>query len=85
MRVTLYTKPECHLCEDVKADLQVLQMEIGFVLHEHNIENDAASFERYRYLIPVVDIANGPMLYAPIDPVALHRALQSAAQRDAGC
>ncbi len=75
MRVILYSKPECHLCDDVKADLRALQPEIGFAVEERNIEKDAKDFERYRYLIPVLDIEDGPVLYAPIDRSELRQAL----------
>jgi len=78
MVVTLYTKPECSLCDDVKADLQTLQSIISFCFCECNIEEDPTLFEKYRYLIPVVDIENGSMLYAPIYKHDLHQALQSA-------
>jgi len=81
MQVTLYTKPGCHLCDEVKADLQVLQREIGFALSEHNIETSPDDFARYQYLIPVVDIADGPLLYAPLDAYTLRTALETAAQR----
>lgn len=81
MRVTLYTKPECHLCEPIKADLEVLRHEVGFDFVLQNIEEDVEIFEKFRYLIPVVDIADGPMFYAPIDHFALQQAIlqQSAA------
>ena len=78
MRVTLYSKPDCHLCDDVKADLQALRQELGFTFLTRNIEDDAADFERFRYLIPVVDIADGPMLYAPIDPFELRQVLTAS-------
>ena len=81
MRITLYTKPDCHLCDDVKADLEVLHQEIGFTFLMRNIEEDAADFEQFRYLIPVVDIADGPMLYAPIDSFELRQALIASATR----
>lgn len=81
MQITLYTKPGCHLCEDVKADLLVLQMEIGFTFNECNIENEPELWERYQYLIPVVDIDPGPVLYAPIDAGELHSAIQAATQQ----
>lgn len=77
MIVTLYTKPNCSLCDKVKADLQNLQSEIGFRFVECNIEDEAEWFEKYRYLIPVVDIANGSMLYAPIYTQDLRLALES--------
>lgn len=78
MRVTLYSKPGCHLCEDVKADLQTLSREIGFMIEERNVEADVVDYARFRYLIPVVDVEDGPMLYAPIEYVALRHALMNA-------
>lgn len=65
MKLTLYSKPDCPLCDELKADLDGLQEEFGFTLVERNIEDDEADFERYRYLIPVLDIENGPILYPP--------------------
>ena len=79
MQVTLYTKPGCHLCEETKADLQVLQAEIGFILHECNIETEQTLLEQYRYLIPVVDIEQGPLFYAPIDIYELRRSIERSA------
>jgi glutaredoxin len=54
MIVTLYSKPGCHLCEDVRALLDELAPERGFDVHEVDIRSDPALFERYRYEIPVV-------------------------------
>ncbi len=65
MQVTLYSKPGCHLCEDLKVDLLTLQAELGFMVVERNIEEDAEDFARFRYLIPVLDIAGGEVLYPP--------------------
>lgn len=65
MHVTLWSKPDCPLCEELKADLLAIQEEIGFSLHERNIEEDTDAWEQFKYLIPVVDIEDGPMLYPP--------------------
>ena len=65
MIVTFYTKPDCPLCDELKADLLALGEQINFTLIERNIEKDAGNFERYHYLIPVLDIENGPVLYPP--------------------
>ncbi|MEZ4656784.1 MAG: glutaredoxin family protein [Caldilineaceae bacterium] len=70
-RLTLYSKPGCHLCEEVKADLLALQPEVGFLFFEQNIEEDAELYDLFRYLIPVVDVEDGPLFYAPIDMYAL--------------
>lgn len=71
VRLTLYSKPGCHLCEEVKADLLAMQPEVGFLFLEQNIEDEPALYELFRYLIPVVDVEDGPLYYAPIDMYAL--------------
>jgi hypothetical protein len=78
MRVTLYSKPDCHLCETLKADLLSIQGKIGFTLLERNIEEDPDDFLRFRYLIPVVDIEGGALLYPPHTWHTLFQALQTA-------
>ena len=65
MKVTIYTKPDCPLCDELKEELLVIRAENPFTLIERNIEKDAGEFERYRYLIPVLDIENGPVLHPP--------------------
>ena len=54
MTLTLYSKPGCHLCEDVRTLLEELQPQYGFRIIEIDITSDAALFARYRYDIPVV-------------------------------
>jgi glutaredoxin len=81
MRVTLYSKPGCTLCDDLKADLRAMQPEFNFDLVEFNIEQDAGAFERYRYVIPVLDIEGGALIYPPHTAHELHQALFEARQR----
>ncbi len=83
MLVTLYTKPDCPLCTELKADLLTLQVEIGFSLQERNIETNAADFARYRYLIPVLDIEGGPILYPPHEWLFVRQALLAAKENSA--
>jgi glutaredoxin len=80
MRITLYSKPECSLCDRLKADLLTMQGEIDFVLVEYNVTEDAALFERFRYLIPVLEIDNGMLLYPPHTWSQVYQALQAAQQ-----
>ena len=79
LRVTLYAKPDCPLCDELKADLAELQTEFALELTERNIEADEGDFRRYRYLIPVLDIEGGELLYRHIigtPCVALYSAWQ---------
>ena len=80
MRITLYTKPGCHLCDQLKADLAQLQREIAFRIDERNIETDPADYERFRYLIPVLAVGE-TWLYPPHDWMQVRRALLDAAGR----
>jgi hypothetical protein len=80
MVVTLYSRPGCHLCEELKAALAVLEGDVAFTLVERNIEDDAEDFARYRYLIPVLDIEHGPLLYPPHEWDVLRGALVEAAE-----
>jgi glutaredoxin len=51
-RVTLYTKPDCHLCEAVE---QVIASDAKpFELEVRNILDDADDFVKYQYEVPVV-------------------------------
>ena len=52
--LTLYSKPGCHLCEELRTLLDELQPQCGFVLEEIDITRDASLFARYRHDIPVL-------------------------------
>lgn len=56
--LTLYSKPGCHLCNELRAELDDLRAELAFDVEEVDITRDAALFEKYRYEIPVL-LADG--------------------------
>ncbi|MCB9136641.1 MAG: DUF2085 domain-containing protein [Anaerolineales bacterium] len=56
INVTLYSRPDCHLCEDVKADLAALQEQYPHILIEVNVDSDESLKEKYGNSIPVVEI-----------------------------
>jgi len=56
MEVTLYSRDGCHLCEEVRSQLQTLQEEHGFAFVEVDIDREAALKERYDHEVPVVMI-----------------------------
>lgn len=74
-QVTLYSRPGCHLCEDTADLLERLAARLPLAVVEVNILEDAELFERYKHRIPVVMIADGPMLSAPIGAADLLEAL----------
>lgn len=76
MVVTLFTKSECSLCEDVLTALRGLQDRFQLRLELVDITTDEALFAKYRYRIPVVQFGRME-LSAPIDPRQLELALQT--------
>lgn len=87
MHVTLFTKPDCHLCELVKLELAALQEEFAFEYVERNILEDEELWQSYRLRIPVVEIgakesATQPIqLAAPINQIVLRQQIKAAAQK----
>ncbi|NWF65138.1 MAG: DUF2085 domain-containing protein [Chloroflexi bacterium] len=80
LHVTLFTKKDCKLCGEVKADLQALQSQYPHRLVEVDIETDAALKERYGRILPVVEV--GPYtLQAPISRQKLQMTLGAATDR----
>ena len=55
-RVTLYSRPGCHLCEVVKEQLETIRREMDFHIEERNIDEEASLRERYNDDIPVVAV-----------------------------
>ena len=77
MRVTLFTRPGCHLCDQVKEQLQQLQPIVPHVLKEVDIEQEDELLGKYAESIPIVMV--GPYtLKAPIKEVDLKVALMAA-------
>jgi glutaredoxin len=52
--VTIYSRPGCHLCEEVKTQLAPLLREFGARLTEINIDEDSQLRARYDYDVPVI-------------------------------
>ncbi|MBI4443086.1 MAG: glutaredoxin family protein [Acidobacteria bacterium] len=52
--VLLYTRTNCHLCEEVKRQLRELQKEFSFLFQEVDIDQDPELLRRYNEQVPVV-------------------------------
>lgn len=80
MTVTVYTKPDCPLCEEAKEVLGRVRRRVPFDLEEINIVTDAALFERFRYDIPVVFIDGQKAFKHHLDEATVEHRLRRAAQ-----
>ena len=56
MRIDIYSKPDCSLCEKAKQIILQVQKRIPFEIREINIEEDRTLFEKFQYDIPVIFI-----------------------------
>ena len=54
MELTLYTRPGCHLCDEMKALITRLGQRRGFVLREIDISAERSLDQRYGHDIPVL-------------------------------
>ena len=80
LTVTLYTRKDCHLCEQAKADLESIQDRYPHRLVEIDIDADPALQKKYLLEIPVVEV--GPYaLKAPFDKQKLMMTLGAAGDR----
>jgi len=82
VRLTLYSKPGCHLCEALRTLLDELQPEFGFALDEINIQEDETLFARYRYDIPVLLVDGREIGRGRLDEVRIVRELRTRRRRD---
>ncbi len=74
--VTLYSKPDCHLCEEAKRLLKQLQTEHPFSLQEINILEHETLATQYGEEIPVVLIDGRKAFKYRIDPEQFVRRLR---------
>jgi glutaredoxin len=54
--VELYSKEDCHLCEEAKALLEKMQKQIPFKFREFKLTPGDQYFEEYKEMFPVVHI-----------------------------
>lgn len=66
------------MCDDAVDALDDVQARFDFDVRQHNIQTDAALFEKYRYLVPVVVIGGIERLSLRFDTHQLEAALNAS-------
>jgi Glutaredoxin-like domain (DUF836) len=79
--VTLYGKPDCHLCDDAEDRLAGLSRQVGLRYRKVDIQSSAELFERFRYRIPVIQVEGGATLDWPVTSEEMWSAVRAAARR----
>ena len=78
IRVTLYSRPECHLCELVERVLHHVGKTRPFELEVRSIDDDPADYERYKHDIPVVTVNGREVARHKLTAEAFEAALDQA-------
>ena len=71
IRLTLYTKPDCCLCEEALEVIERVRGEMPFNLEEVDISSDRDLSDRYGELVPVVLIDGDEAFQLHVDERAL--------------
>ena len=76
-RVTLYSRPGCHLCEQARAVVESACAELGESFTEISILDDPELLRRYADEIPVTLVDGRQHDFWRVDPARLRAALTS--------
>ena len=75
--VTVYSKPDCHLCEQALTVLRGLQPELGFELEERDIQRQESLHRAYFERIPVIALDGEELCDYFVDEPLLRERLES--------
>ncbi len=75
-RVTLYSKPGCHLCDDARVVVQAVCADLGVGWDEVDITTDAELNDRYWEQIPVTLVDGRQHDFWRVEAARLRAALQ---------
>jgi len=75
--VTVYSKPDCHLCAEAMSVLASLRVELGFEIRELDITADEALHRAYFERIPVVALDGEELCEYFVDEQSVRERLES--------
>jgi glutaredoxin len=75
--VTVYSKPDCHLCEEAMRVLERLRRELQFHLEEIDITADEALHRAYFERIPVVALGGQELFEYHVSEQLMRERLES--------
>lgn len=79
MRVVLYSRPGCHLCDVARDVLLAERARTPFDLQEVSIEGDDALELEYAIRIPVIEIDGAEVFEVEVNPEELRRLVRAGA------
>ena len=76
IKLTLYSRPECHLCEAFLADLMPL-LDAGVLVETVDVDSSVGLERRYGLRIPVLVAGDVELSGYPLDRERVRRHLES--------
>ena len=67
MRLTLYGRGYCHLCDEMLAALAAMRGEFGFAVDVVDVDSDAVLEQRFGSLVPVLMHAGTELCHYHLD------------------
>ena len=75
MKIRIYSKPDCHLCDEAKETIQRVTKRLPIEIEVINIEKDAKLLNQYRYDIPVIFLDDRKIFKHRVDEEKLKKIL----------
>jgi glutaredoxin len=75
IKLTLFTKENCGLCEEAKDAIRLVQSEYEIEVNEIDIYSDDALLEEYQLMIPVIQINGETVAYGKIHKIDILNAI----------
>jgi len=75
IKLTLFTKENCGLCEEAKDAIRLVQSEYEIEVNEIDIYSDDALLEEYQLMIPVIQMNGETVAYGKIHKIDILNAI----------
>lgn len=82
MRVDLYSKPACSLCDAMKATVERVRERVPFELVEHDIRLSPTQLAELRFDIPVLFVDGDRAFHHRVDEAELEARLRASLRRE---
>ncbi|MBY0525431.1 MAG: glutaredoxin family protein [Gemmataceae bacterium] len=81
LRLIMFTRKGCHLCDDAWHLLEAARQKYGFLLESVDVDREAALLEKYGGKVPVIEVNGKMRFWGRINRVLLERLLRAEGQR----
>jgi glutaredoxin len=75
VRLTLYSRSYCHLCEDMLAALEVLRGELSFEIEILDVDSDPILEREYNEFVPVLTVNGKELCHHILDESEIRKYL----------